>query len=124
MPEGQFSGTRSTYIYETDADTKYLLTLDDTLAGLANTQLVKATTANAADATPPPKRFKPRVVFWQGTLDGGLVRKALVCGKASSTLYNKATSQSLTIDGVSGSTTGRRGEKLTFPAIGQPPAQT
>lgn len=117
MPEGQFTGTRSTYLYENDAGTQYVLTLDDTLATLANTGLVAATTANAGTATPAPKRFKPRVVFWQGTLNGNLVRKSLVCGDVTASLYATATSTSVTIDGIAGQTTGRRGEKLSYPAI-------
>lgn len=119
MPEGQYSGQRKSYIYESDAGKTYILLLDSTLASLANTGLVEATTANAATATPAPKRFKPRVVFWQGTLNGRTVRKALVCGDVTSTLYAKDTSQDVTIDGVAGSTTGRRGEKLSFVALGQ-----
>ena len=119
MPEGQYSGQRKSYIYESDAGKTYILLLDSTLASLANTGLVEATTANAATATPAPKRFKPRVVFWQGTLNGRVVRKALVCGDVTSTLYAKDTSQDVTIDGVAGSTTGRRGEKLSFVALGQ-----
>lgn len=119
MPEGQYSGQRKSYIYESDAGKKYILLLDSTLASLANTGLVEATTENAATATPAPKRFKPRVVFWQGTLNNRTVRKALVCGDVTATLYAKDTSQDVTIDGVAGSTTGRRGEKLSFVALGQ-----
>lgn len=119
MPEGQYSGQRKSYVYESDAGKKYLLLLDSTLASLANTGLVEATTENAAAATPAPKRFKPRVVFWQGTLNNRTVRKALVCGDVTATLYAKDTSQEITIDGVAGSTTGRRGEKLSFVSLGQ-----
>lgn len=119
MPEGQYSGQRKSYIYESDAGKKYILLLDSTLASLANTGLVEATTENAASATPVPKRFKPRVVFWQGTLNNRTVRKALVCGDVTATLYAKDISQDVTIDGVDGSTTGRRGEKLSFAALGQ-----
>lgn len=122
MPEGQYSGQRKSYIYESDAGKKYLLLLDSTLAGLANTGLVEANAENAATATPAPKRFKPRVVFWQGTLNNRTVRKALVCGDVTATVYAKDTSQEITIDGVNGSTTGRRGEKLSFVSLGQAPA--
>lgn len=119
MPEGQYTGQRKSYIYESDAGKKYILLLDSTLAGLANTGLVEATSGNTADATPAPKKFKPRVVFWQGTLNNRTVRKALVCGDVTATLYAKDTSQTVTIDGVDGSTTGRRGEKLSFVKLAQ-----
>lgn len=119
MPEGQYTGQRKSYIYESDAGKKYILLLDSTLAGLANTGLVEATSGNTADATPAPKKFKPRVVFWQGTLNNRTVRKALVCGDVTATLYAKDTSQAVTIDGVDGSTTGRRGEKLSFVKLAQ-----
>jgi hypothetical protein len=111
MPEGQFTGARAVYIYNSDADTDYYLTLDKTLGDLAGCGLTAATTATAA--SPPPKRFRPRIVYWEGTLNGKTVRKALVCEK-DSTLYQAETSQALTIDGVEGVTTGRRGEKFTF----------
>lgn len=114
MPEGQYSGQRKSYIYESDAGKKYILLLDSTLAELTGTGLVAATSGNTADAVPAPKRFKPRVIFWQGTLNSRTVRKAIVCGDVTATAYAKDTSADITIDGVAGSTTGRRGEKLSF----------
>lgn len=118
MPEGQYTGQRQSYIYESDAGEAYILLLDATLAGLAGTGLVAATAANAAGASPTPKRFRPRGVYWQGTLDGRVVRKRIICGTTESTLYQSDVSQSLTIDGVAGSTTGRTGEQLTFVRLG------
>jgi hypothetical protein len=114
MPEGQFLGVRENYIYEGDGGAKYIVTTDSTLGGLPGTGLEVATSANAADAQPAPKRFEPRVVFWQAELDGRMVRKAIVCGDVTADLYAKDTSQALAIDGVTGSTTGRKGEKLSF----------
>lgn len=114
MPEGQYSGARQSYVYETDSGEAYILLLDKTLGDLADTGLVPATADAAAGATPAPKRFKPRVVFWQGTLGGRTVRKQVVCGTVTAALYASDVSQALTIDGAAGSTTGRRGEKLTF----------
>jgi pectate lyase len=118
MPEGQYTGQRQSYIYETDSGEAYVLLLDATLGGLNGTGLVVATAANAAGATPAPKRFKPRVVFWQGTLGTRTVRKQVVCGTVDATLYARDVSQALTIDGAQGSTTGRKGEKLTFVKLG------
>lgn len=114
MPEGQYSGIKKVYQYTADnTDDKYLLTLDETLGSISGCDLVEATSATVG--TPPPSRFKPRIVYWQGVLDGRIVRKALVCN-TSGDLY-ASTSKALTIDGVAGSTTGRRGEQMTFPRI-------
>lgn len=110
MPEGQFSGQRAAYEYVADDGTTYLLTLDETLGGIGATGLTAA--SSGSTAATKPDRFTPRVVFWQGTLSGRTVRKELVCNADGSIYTNN--SQSLTIDGVAGSTTGRRGEKLTF----------
>jgi len=115
MAEGQYTGQRKAYLYTPDSgDNVYLISTDVTLATLAGTGLVEATTANIANARPAPKRFKPRVVFWQGTLNGRTVRKAIICGTTGAALYDKDSPQAVTIDGVAGSTTGRRGEKLSF----------
>ncbi len=114
MPEGQFTGARANYLYEGDGGTNYIITTDETLGGLPGTGLEVATTANATNANPAPKRFEPRVVFWQAELDGRMVRKEIICGDVTADLYASDTSQALTIDGVAGFTTGRRGERLTF----------
>lgn len=118
MPEGQFSGTRSTYVYESDNGTDYNITLDETLGSIPGTGLPIATTANSG--AEKPGRLIPRVVFWQGELDGRIVRKEIVCN-ATGTLYSD-TSQELVIDGVTGFLTGRRGEKFTFTRLQAAPA--
>lgn len=111
MPEGQFSGSRSKYEYTSDSGAVYKLTLDDTLGGITSLGLTAA--GATSTATPKPTGFKPRVVFWQGELDGEPKRKELVCA-STSVLYATASSSSLEVDGVTGIITGRRGEKLTF----------
>ena len=115
MPEGQFTGSRGKYVYATDTGKNYILTLDTTLATLAGTGLVAFDPENPGTATPAPRRFKPRVVFWQGTTGAFLgKRKALVCGSVTAALYATESGGALTVDGAAGKTTGRRGEKLTF----------
>lgn len=111
MPEGQFSGSRSKYEYVSDGGTTYKLTLDDTLGSITDLGLTAA--GPTSTGIPKPTGFKPRVVFWQGTLSGVLKRKELVCS-ATSTLYATESSSALTVDGVAGEIVGRRGEKLTF----------
>lgn len=111
MPEGQFSGDKAKYLYQSDGGTNYSLLLDTTLADITEVGLAQITTGDVYGQK--PTNFKPRVVFWQGTLNGVLKRKALVCA-ANSTLYNTVIRTELTIDGVAGVITGRRGESLTF----------
>ena len=110
MPEGQFTGVRATYEYTADSGTVYLITLDTTLGGLSETGLVPATSATLG--VEKPQSLNLRGVYWQGVLDGRVVRKRLVCNTSGSIYAD--TSQSLTIDGVAGFTTGRVGEKFTF----------
>lgn len=113
MPEGQYTGNRAAYIYTSDSGTNIVLQLDTTLADLPGTGLVKATNASLGDAIPKPQKFYPRGVHWQGILNGDVKRKFITCNTGSDYVESDV-SQSLTIDGVAGFTTGRRGEKITF----------
>lgn len=114
MPEGQYTGSRKSYTYTSDDGQKYRLVLDSTLAEVAGVNLPPSTQTDGG--FPKPIRFKPRGVYWQGELDGTTRRKFLVCNLPS-TLYGASISTELTIDGVAGKTTGRRGEKLSFPPL-------
>lgn len=116
MAEGQYSGRRRPYLYTSDSGEVFLLQKDETLGDLVGTGLTRATTGNVGNASPVPKRFEPRGVFWQGILGDRVVRKFLVCN-ATGTLYAGNTPQAVNIDGVVGSTTGKRGEQQTFVAI-------
>ena len=118
MPEGQYSGQKCTYEYTTDLNATYLIVLDATLGDLTDNGMVLAT--ETTTGVPAPSRFEPRQVFWVGTLNGRPVRKRIICGDANAPLYATDVSQNLTIDGVAGRTTGRKGEKLTFVNICQP----
>ncbi len=111
MPEGQFSGSRAAYEYTTDSDNTIVICIDETLGTVAGNGLTKLTTASELPGK--PQRFEPRVVFWQGILDGKTKRKQLICNK-DSTLFAKTSSSTLTVDGVAGVTTGRRGERQSF----------
>lgn len=114
MPTGQFTGPRDQYVYTTDTGAKYVLTLDADLAGLSGGLTVFDPAAPGA-AVPAPRRFRPRGVYWQGTAAGYTTkRKFLVAGTPSDPIYASNTSQAITIDGVAGRTTGRRGERLSF----------
>lgn len=114
MPEGQFTGARNKYVYTDDGGKDIILTLDSTLAALSPT-LVVFDPANPGTAVPAPKRFQPRGVWWQATATGFVgKRKFLVMGDTSEATYASNISVQLTVDGVQGKTTGRRGEKLSY----------
>lgn len=114
MPEGQYLGDRVTYNYQMDDGTEVQLVLDQTIATAGKQDLQPATTGDGSTAK--PLRFEPRGVYWQGELNGKIKRKFLPCNPTS-TLYLSNTSTELTVDGVPGQTTGRRGEKLSFPKL-------
>lgn len=110
MPEGQFTGPRSAYVYTTDDGKTTVLLLDETIASLTGTGLVPYT--NQAIDMPATYRFNPRIVYWQS--EDRTKRKRITCGTNSASLYAKTVSASLTIDGIAGFTTGRVGEKLSY----------
>lgn len=114
MPIGQFTGSRQTYIYVADDNNSYLLTMDETLGSIDGSGNTVATVANSADASNRPVRFEPRGVHWQATAAPIGARKFIVCGDRTDDLYTAETSQAVTIDGVAGVTTGRRGEQFTY----------
>lgn len=113
MPEGQFTGRRGVFLYTSDSGEVFAIRTDATLGGLAGTGLTAATTGNIGNASPKPAGFKLRGVHWQGELGDRIVRKFLVCN-TNGTLYSSGISQALTIDGVVGATTGKRGEQVSF----------
>lgn len=116
MPVGQFSGTRASYVYTSDTGALYVLQLDETLGDLTGAGLDAYDPASPGSATPKPTRFQPRGVYWQGTATGfETKRKFITCGTLDATLYDSNVRQTLTIDGVAGVTTGRRGEQISFP---------
>lgn len=116
MAEGQFLGPRGSYVYTSDSGDSYVITTDATLGALTGCDLTAFNPASPGGATAAPKRFKPRGVYWKGTATGyEKARKFLICGTTDATLYDTTVGATLTIDGVAGVTTGRRGETLTFP---------
>lgn len=116
MAEGQELGTRGYYIYTSDSSGKqYVILTDRTLGDLPGTGLIPANDTNAANLdSPPRRRFKPRGVYWQGTINGRRVRKFIICGTNEATLYAASFSVGVTIDTNNGVTTGRRGERVSF----------
>lgn len=120
MPEGQFLGKKGSYIYTADSGALYVLRRDQTLATLPGVDLPPAT-VNSDNLQATPQGIKYRGVYWQSELNGRLVRKFIICGSVLSTLYEKDVSTDLTIDGVAGYTTGKKGEAVSFTRLALAP---
>ena len=118
--DGNRLGPKSKYIYNTDVtNVAYILTRDEDLAvagvGSGTTAPVEFDPANPPSGvtlTPPPKRFEPRGVYVEDPLSGA--RKFLVCFSADASLYAATSATSITIDSLAFTSTGRKGESLTF----------
>lgn len=121
MPlNGNRIGPRLKYFYQSDDESVYYILRTD--ADLAVAGLGDAADApivydvnnpppGLATVCPAPKRFKPRVVHVQ---DEAGNRKSLIAFSLAANAYTRSTSQEITIDGRVFTSTGRRGEQLTF----------
>lgn len=113
MAEGQFLGQKDSYVYTSDNGTQFAIRRDRTLI-LGEATGLTLYAEGSEFAFPLPRGFRMRGVYWQGLLDTRIVRKFLVCGTLDATLYATDSSTNLTIDGVPGVTTGKRGEKQAY----------
>lgn len=105
-------GPRAKYKYTMDDGTIIKLRLDKDLGDLAACGLSPVVTGD--NASNKPTNFKPRVVHWQVILpDGKISRKQLVCSSTSDA-YTSVDPFNISIDGIAGQTTGRRGEQISF----------
>lgn len=120
MAEGQFSGIKGAYVYETDNGGQFVIRRDQTLATVSGVGLTAATQTGSFLFS-LPTGFKPRGVHWQGTINGRTVRKFLICGRESA-LYESDRSTIITVDNVEGFTTGKRGEAFSFVRLAADPA--
>lgn len=111
---GNLLGVRRYYRYEDDTGLEYSYLTDQDLG--------TAVGAVEDDSLPPfPRRFKPRGVYCQATINNRLVRKFVIIPEvASSTLWENS-SNSITIDSQAFTTTGRRGEQISYGT--NPPTQ-
>lgn len=108
MPAGNTLGQRGRYAYTSDTGEIYNITTDVDLATAAGLPAATAGTGSAK-----PARLGLRKVFLQGTVGGVTVRKSLTVNP-DSTLYNTDAPSTVTIDTVVFTTTGRKGESLSF----------
>jgi hypothetical protein len=111
MGLGQFTGSKVKVAYTSDNGAVYNMSVDADLITAA--QSLPAATAGVGSSK--PLGIKLRGVHWKATGAGfeGSV-KFLVCGSVDAPLYSSDAPQAVTIDGVTGITTGRRGETLSF----------
>lgn len=101
---GNLLGDRYYYKYTDDLGNDYKFLTDEDLGDAGN---------NEKDDTLDdlPRRFKPRGVYAQND-DGN--RKFIIVGDPDDEVFASNSSQTLTIDGQSFKTTGRRGEQVSF----------
>lgn len=100
--------------YVLDNGNTVQLVLSETLDTVSELMINLTNESSTAPSAPP--RFEPRVVYWVEN-GGQNRRRELVCN-AASPLFQANTSMSLSLGGVAGRTTGKRGERLTFPPTG------
>lgn len=117
MPDN-FLGPKGKYLYTSDAGDTWIITRDESLAGIVGAGLTPLDPAAIpAGAGPKPSGVKLRGVWWQANDDQGLqagARKFIICGTTGGALYASNAPQSFDIETVTGTTTGRTGEAVRF----------
>lgn len=114
---GNRLGARGEYVYNSDGGGTYIIETDASLAiagfGAAGGAPIEYDPAAPGDATPAPKRFKPRGVYVQSESDGA--RKFVIAFDPTASAYARNNSATYTIDTEAGwVSTGRVGEKQSF----------
>ena len=117
--DGNTLGTRGWYIYESDASSggstvQYGILTDDSLAEAAGFDPMTTPIEGL------PRRFRMRYVLCQKS-DDPTVRKRLWIPTQDNPLYNSRASQTVEIDGEEFVTTGRVGERMSFPILDSDP---
>lgn len=105
---GNRLGPRARVQYTSDTGDIYNITTD---ADLAAAGQLPVAVAGAGQA--PPRRFQPRGVYCQNVVGGSLARRFVACD-ADAAFYATSSPSNITIDGEVFTTTGRRGETLSF----------
>lgn len=105
---GNTLGPRAKYQYVSDTGDIFNIRTDVDLATAAG-----LTASAAGVGSAKPGELEPRRVFCQATINDKLVRKGLIVD-IDNPLYATDTSATVTIDGTVFTTTGRKGESLSF----------
>jgi hypothetical protein len=111
---GNTLGARAYFRYVSDSGALYNILTDVDLGTAGG--LVEATTG----APTLPRRFRVRGVWAEGTVDGRVVRKFIPCADTAA-IYDTDVSTAVTVDGVNFITTGRIGERASFPRFNVTP---
>lgn len=112
MP-GNRLGPRGVFAYTSDTGEVYALRLDVSLAEAAGLALA------TSSAKSKPTGFRPRFV-WAESNGTPKARRKIVCNTGS-TIFEADGSSSVTIDGEPFTTTGRIGERFSFPKLAAGP---
>lgn len=114
---GNLLGPRSAYVYEADDGNTYSVITDDSLA-VAGLGAADAAPVAFDPSDPPtnysgrfPRGAEPRKVFVE---DASGNRKQLTAFDPTADLYATTLPQNVTIDTVTFTSTGRKGERFTF----------
>lgn len=117
---GNRLGSRVKILYESETpNTLFIIETDQDFVaaglgvGAAAPEIYDPANPPGAPAVvcPAPKRFKPRVVYFKAA-DGA--RKQLIASSALANFYATSFGSSLSIDGETFTSTGRRGEQLSY----------
>lgn len=117
---GNRLGSRARYIYlSDDIGVAYILEMDSSYeiagAGIGAAAPERYDPNNppaAITICPPPRNFKPRVVFAKAA--DGKTRREIKCMSPDAELYATTAAKTITLAEETFTTTGRRGEKQTF----------
>jgi len=114
---GNLQGPRAKYVYESDDGNTYVVTTDQDLA-VAGLGAADAAPEEFDPSTPPanfrgqfPRGADLRRVFCQ---DASGNRKQLIAFDLTADLYATTLPQDVVVDTVTFTTTGRKGERITF----------
>lgn len=107
---GNRLGSRAAFDYETDDGESVLMVQDESVGEAVGN--VKATTPQRATSV-NSKYLRGRYILVQSKTDPD-VKKKIVIGDPTNTLYASDSSSEVTINGVVFVTTGRVGEAVTF----------
>lgn len=110
---GNRLGPRTTVAYTSDTGEVYAITTDVDLATAAGLSAAVVGTQSK------PSRFDPRGV-WAESVAAPKARRFIICNTGSS-IYEADSSTPITIDGEAFVTTGRIGERFSFPKLAAGP---
>lgn len=107
---GNTLGRRGSYRYLDDTETEYAIVTDTDIAAAGEFPVATAGLPSL------PRRSRMRYVL-ATAVDDPLVRKRIWCASPASNLYDAPGSTTFTLDGRQFVTTGRVGERFSYPPV-------